>query len=186
MILTKFWSLAAPEIVKMTTSDRNSFGNWRHLRLSGVSLGVMLIQMHKVVRNSNLDKTQYNTTSMGMLNSFGPIPTQFRCIKLFTVYANSIRRRTLYWHDSTFEEQVLNGCLYQPLFTSTLWIFNTFISAFCIHKRCLEFPKCYSNGAKLRKRWRATAWCGKSKFAISSGWLTNGSLCHPDDITALS
>ena len=38
----------------------------------------------------------------------------------------------------------------------------------------------------VRKRWRATAWCGKSKFAISSGWLTNGSLCHPDDITALS
>ena len=38
----------------------------------------------------------------------------------------------------------------------------------------------------VRKRWRATAWCGKSKFAISSGWLTNGSLCHPDDITTLS
>ena len=39
---------------------------------------------------------------------------------------------------------------------------------------------------KLRKRWRATAWCGKSKFTISSGWLTNGSLCHPDDIITLS
>ena len=39
---------------------------------------------------------------------------------------------------------------------------------------------------KLRKRWRATAWCGKSKFAISSGWLKNGSLCHPDDIITLS
>ena len=38
----------------------------------------------------------------------------------------------------------------------------------------------------LRKRWRATAWCGKSKFTISSGWLTNGSLCHPDDIITLS
>ena len=38
----------------------------------------------------------------------------------------------------------------------------------------------------VRKRWRATAWCGKSKFTISSGWLTNGSLCHPDDIITLS
>ena len=38
----------------------------------------------------------------------------------------------------------------------------------------------------VRKRWRATAWCGKSKFAISSGWLKNGSLCHPDDIITLS
>ena len=39
---------------------------------------------------------------------------------------------------------------------------------------------------ELRKRWRATTWCGKSKFAISSGWLSNGSGCHPDDIKTLS
>ena len=38
----------------------------------------------------------------------------------------------------------------------------------------------------LRKRWRATACCGKSKFAISSGWLKSGSVCHPDDIITLS
>ena len=38
----------------------------------------------------------------------------------------------------------------------------------------------------IRKRWRATAWCGKSKFAISSGWLKNGGVCHPDDIITLS
>ena len=38
----------------------------------------------------------------------------------------------------------------------------------------------------VRKRWRATACCGKSKFAISSGWLKGGSVCHPDDIIALS
>ena len=37
----------------------------------------------------------------------------------------------------------------------------------------------------LRKRWRATAWCGKSKFAISSGWLKTGSVSHPDDIITL-
>ena len=37
----------------------------------------------------------------------------------------------------------------------------------------------------VRKRWRATACCGKSKFAISSGWLTKGSVCHPDDIITL-
>ena len=41
-------------------------------------------------------------------------------------------------------------------------------------------------GHQLRKRWRATAWCGKLKFPISSGWLTNGSLCHPDDIITFS
>ena len=39
---------------------------------------------------------------------------------------------------------------------------------------------------EVRKRWRATAWCGKSKFTISSGRLKNGSLCHPDDIITLS
>ena len=37
----------------------------------------------------------------------------------------------------------------------------------------------------LRKRWRATACCGKSKFAISSGWLKKGSVSHPDDIITL-
>ena len=37
----------------------------------------------------------------------------------------------------------------------------------------------------LRKRRRATAWCGKSKFAISSGWLKKGSVSHPDDIITL-
>ena len=37
----------------------------------------------------------------------------------------------------------------------------------------------------VRKRWRATAWCGKSKFAISSGWLKTGSVSHPDDIITL-
>ena len=38
----------------------------------------------------------------------------------------------------------------------------------------------------LRKRWRTTACCGKSKFVISSGWLTKGSVSHPDDIITLS
>ena len=38
---------------------------------------------------------------------------------------------------------------------------------------------------RLRKRWRATACCGKSKFAISSGWLKKGSVSHPDDIITL-
>ena len=37
----------------------------------------------------------------------------------------------------------------------------------------------------VRKRWRATACCGKSKFAISSGWLKKGSVSHPDDIITL-
>ena len=40
-------------------------------------------------------------------------------------------------------------------------------------------------GCSLRKRWRATACCGKSKFAISSGWLKKGSVSHPDDIITL-
>ena len=40
--------------------------------------------------------------------------------------------------------------------------------------------------AQLRKRWRAAACCGKLKFAISSGWLKNGSVCHPDNIITLS
>ena len=34
----------------------------------------------------------------------------------------------------------------------------------------------------IRKHWRATACCGKSKFAIPSGWLKNWSVCHPDDL----
>ena len=38
----------------------------------------------------------------------------------------------------------------------------------------------------LRKRWRATVWCGKSKYAISSGWLKEGSASHPDDIITLA
>ena len=37
----------------------------------------------------------------------------------------------------------------------------------------------------IRKRWRATACCGKSKLAISSGWLKKGSVSHPDDIITL-
>ena len=36
------------------------------------------------------------------------------------------------------------------------------------------------------KRWRATVCCEKSKFAISSRWLKNGSACHPVDIMTLS
>ena len=46
---------------------------------------------------------------------------------------------------------------------------------------------------KLWKRWRATAWSGKSKFAISSGWLNYWqylirmtkllAVSHPDDLT---
>ena len=35
---------------------------------------------------------------------------------------------------------------------------------------------------KIRKRWRTTACCGKSKFAISSGWLMGIAVCHPDDL----
>ena len=38
----------------------------------------------------------------------------------------------------------------------------------------------------VRKRWRATTCCEKSKFAISSGWLKNGSVCHLDDMITLS
>ena len=41
------------------------------------------------------------------------------------------------------------------------------------------------DGSRLQKRWRATAWCGKSKFAISCGWLKIGSVSHPDDIITL-
>ena len=37
----------------------------------------------------------------------------------------------------------------------------------------------------LRKHWRATAWCGKSKFSISSGWLKKGSVSHPHDMITL-
>ena len=34
---------------------------------------------------------------------------------------------------------------------------------------------------QLRKHGGAAACCGKSKFAISSGWVKNRSVCHPDD-----
>ena len=59
---------------------------------------------------------------------------------------------------------------------------------FVVRKNCIliQIHIVHSMFIKLRKRWRATAWCGKSKFTISSGWLTNGSLCHPDDIITLS
>ena len=38
----------------------------------------------------------------------------------------------------------------------------------------------------VRKHWRAAACCEISKFAISSRWLKNGRVCHPDDIITLS
>ena len=59
-------------------------------------------------------------------------------------------------------------------------------------QRCHTFStaynmkKCFAQMWKLRKRWRATAYCGKSKFAISSGWLKSGSVCHPDDMITSS
>ena len=43
-----------------------------------------------------------------------------------------------------------------------------------------------SDGWYIRKRWRATACFEKWKFAFSSGWLKNGTLCHPGDIITLS
>ena len=46
-------------------------------------------------------------------------------------------------------------------------------------------PSIQLQGLCLRKRWRATACCGKSKFAISSRWLNIGSVSHPDDIITL-
>ena len=43
----------------------------------------------------------------------------------------------------------------------------------------------YPCSYKLRKRWRATACCGKSKFAIASRWLKKGSVSHPGDTITL-
>ena len=40
-------------------------------------------------------------------------------------------------------------------------------------------------GDKVRTRWGATACCGKSKFAISSGGLNKGSVSHLDGIVVI-
>ena len=91
-----------------------------------------------------------------------------------------------------FDKNLIQGCLWHLIFvykqyfdTRYLVFYNTspprmFLSLDLLWEYRIQ------HGANVRKRWRATAWCGKSKFTISSGWLTNGSLCHPDDIITLS
>ena len=39
---------------------------------------------------------------------------------------------------------------------------------------------------EVRKLWRATTCCGKSKFAIPPRWLQKGNVSHPDDTITLS
>ena len=79
------------------------------------------------------------------------------------------------WHAANPIDYLLLSLQYVELY-----VFNWPMS---VEVKGYIYSSCYYH---LRKRWRATAWCGKSKFTISSGWLKNGSLCHPDDIITLS
>ena len=77
--------------------------------------------------------------------------------------------------------------LSEPMMTSSL---THIYASFGLNELMIQRDSYHTHTQTLiktvRKRWRATAWCGKSKFTISSGWLKNGSLCHPDDIITLS
>ena len=88
---------------------------------------------------------------------------------------------------------VKRNCRFKNMISKWIYIVDINSTSPKNEPRCLPYdllkyvkPAHRGVSGEVRKRWRATAWCGKSKFAISSGWLTNGSLCHPDDITTLS
>ena len=74
-----------------------------------------------------------------------------------------------------------------------LWIITC--QGFLFSCSCMNRCTCFNcqvrnvhglSSTDVRKRRRATACCEKSKFAISSGWLKNGSVGHPGDIITLS
>ena len=75
-----------------------------------------------------------------------------------------------------------NGSLFCLIYNHGLWPLKASQAMALAHK---YGHMTHYNCSSLQKRWRATACCEKSKFAISSGWLKKWSVSYPDDIITL-